>query len=217
MKSINVAMLLAAGHSSRFNGSTSKLLYKIKNKPLVAHSVDNLLKVVDKIIIVVNSNNRQSIKNIFNKNKRVSFVVNDIDERLESINKGRLSFTDQNISNIIIQDAARPYVTVKMLDELLVSSQYYLYSQYYLNMINGLAIRDNNSYHIVDRSHYIETCNPLIIDYLLFNFLFARYIYPKDRISCEILPVINKFNIPYNLIEGDRRLLRKVTTVNDIY
>jgi len=98
-----------------------------------------------------------------------------------------------------------------------VSSQSYLYSQYYLNMINGLAIRDNNSYHIVDRSNYIETCNPLIIDYLLFNFLFARYIYPKDRISCEILPVINKFNIPYNLIEGDRRLLRKVTTVNDIY
>ena len=217
MKSINVAMLLAAGHSSRFNGSISKLLYKIKNKPLIAHSVDNLLKVVDKMVIVVNSKNHQHIKKIFNKNKRISFIVNDIDERLESINKGRLSFTDQNISNIIIQDAARPYVTVKMLDELLVSSQYYLYSQYYLNMINGLAIRDNNSYHIVDRSNYIETCNPLIIDYLLFNFLFARYIYPKNRISCEILPVINKFNIPYNLIEGDRRLLRKVTTINDIY
>jgi len=57
----------------------------------------------------------------------------------------------------------------------------------------------------------------LICESYIFNFLFKKYIYPKNRLSYEILPILNKFNIPFSLIQGDQRHLRKITTMNDVY
>ena len=141
-----------------------------------------------------------------------------MDNRLDSIKTGLdyLKGTDTT-SNILIHDAARPYIVPEMIESLLDNCQKYQYVQYYLNLIDGLVIKTTTGYDVVERSKYLQLCTPQIVDYHLFNFLFRKYIYPKNRLSCEALPLLNKFNVQFNLIEGNHRYLRKITTLEDIY
>lgn len=214
---MNIAILLAAGTSSRFNSKIHKVLYKINNKPIIKYSTDILCEYLDKIIIVANSTNYKPIHKIFGKNKKIQLVINNIDTRLDSIKAGLDSIkpTD-NISNLLIHDAARPYITPQMIESLLVVSEQYQFNQYYLKLNNGLVQKTTSGYDTVDRTKYLELCTPQITEYHLFNFLFRKYIYPKNRLSCEILPLLNKFNIQYSLIEGNARHLHKITTLEDI-
>jgi 2-C-methyl-D-erythritol 4-phosphate cytidylyltransferase len=215
---MNIAIILAAGNSSRFNNKISKILYKVNNKPLIKYSTDLLCKYLDQIIIVTNSSCRTKIKKLFGKNKQIKILTNDIDTRIESIKTG-LDFIKlkDNPCKVLIHDAARPFITHGMIENLLISSDSHQHSQYYLKLVNGLVQKTIDGYDVVDRKQYIELCTPQIIDYHLFNFLFRKYIYPEDRISCEILPLLNRFNISNNLIEGNNRYLRKISTTDDIY
>jgi len=211
----NIGIILAAGNSNRFNSKTSKILYKINNKPIIKHSIDLLSKYLNKIIVVVNSKDYKSVKKLLNKS--VVLVVNNVDNRLDSIKTGLdcIKCTDE-ISNVLIHDAARPYITPEMIKCLIHNSEKYQYSQYYLNLVDGLVKKTTTGFDVVDRNNYLQLCTPQMIDYHLFGFLFRKYVYPKNRLSCEILPLLNKFNISYNLIEGNHTYLRKVTNLDDI-
>jgi len=215
---MNIGIILAAGVSTRFRHDENKLLYKLKNKPIIKYSTDILCKYLDQIIIVTNSGSKTKIKKLFGKNKQIKILTNDIDTRLESIKTG-LDFIKlkDNPCKVLIHDAARPFITHGMIQNLLISSDSHQHSQYYLKLVNGLVQKTIDGYDVVDRKQYVELCTPQIIEYHLFNFLFRKYIYPEDRISCEILPLLNRFNISNNLIEGNNRYLRKITTIDDIY
>ena len=45
---------------------------------------------------------------------------------------------------------------------------------------------------------------------------FYRKEYIQPNIECEILPIVSKMNLKFNLIEGDYKSLRKITTINDL-
>lgn len=213
---MNTGIILAAGNSSRFKNRISKVLYKVNNKPIIKYSTDLLSQYLDQIIVVVNSKDYKAVKKLLSK--KIAIVVNDVDNRLDSIKTGLdyLKNTDTT-SNILIHDAARPYIIPEMIESLLDNCQKYQYVQYYLNLIDGLVIKTTTGYDVVERSKYLQLCTPQIVDYHLFNFLFRKYIYPKNRLSCEALPLLDKFNVQFNLIEGNHRYLRKITTLEDIY
>ena len=69
------AILLAAGQSKRLKGE-NKLIRKFKNKPLINHAINSLIKSkISKIIVVVGHENRK-IKKIIKKNKKIIFILN---------------------------------------------------------------------------------------------------------------------------------------------
>ena len=70
-----VAILLAAGKSSR-TGNKYKLLLPYKNKTIIAHSINNLLNSdIDRIIIVVGKAQHQIKKHIIT-NKKIKIYYN---------------------------------------------------------------------------------------------------------------------------------------------
>ena len=70
------AILLAAGESKRMNGE-NKLLKKINDKPLISHSVTNILESsIDELIIVI-GHEAKKIKQTIKKNKKIKFVFNN--------------------------------------------------------------------------------------------------------------------------------------------
>jgi 2-C-methyl-D-erythritol 4-phosphate cytidylyltransferase len=211
---MNIGILLGAGNSLRFNSKTPKILYKINNKPIIRYSVDLLSEYLDKIVVVVNSKNYKQVKKLLNK--KISVIVNNVDTRLDSIKTG-LDYISQreDISNVLIHDAARPFISSEMIKTLLDNTEKYQYSQYYLSLVDGLVVKTTTGYDVVDRNKYLQLCTPQIVDYHLFNFLFRKYVYSKNRLSCELLPILNKFNIDFNLIEGQHKYLRKITTIED--
>ena len=241
-KPYTICILLSAGTSSRFqdpitttsNTSTQqhyKQLHIIENKPVILYSIEKIIDNVDKLIIITNTQCYNDIKTIItDKYSNIILLKNDINCRLESINTG-LQYINKtyrqnknlnnidNVDNVIIHDVARPYITQDYIQKLISSENgndntTHLYSQYYLKLTNGLMNLDNNT--IVDRNKYIELCTPLCINYKLFNFIFTNYIQKDKSITCEFIPILNILNIKINLIEGHYKVLRKITTKDDI-
>jgi 2-C-methyl-D-erythritol 4-phosphate cytidylyltransferase len=202
---MNIGIILAAGKSTRFDSEIPKQLYPIDGKPMIQHSIDLLSKHLDKVIIVTNSECSDKING--------DVIINDVDSRLESI-KVALDQID-NCKNILIHDAARPYVTESMIQSLLISSKTNLHSQFYLPMVNGLAKYTPFGYQTPDRKDFIELCSPQITDFDIFKSIFKKYIEKGEE--CEVLPVISRFEFRYNLIQGHYRYLRKITTLEDIF
>ena len=69
------AILLAAGKSKRLK-SENKLIKNFKNKPLINHSLQALVKSkIDKIVIVLGYQNKE-VRKVIKKNKKNIFVFN---------------------------------------------------------------------------------------------------------------------------------------------
>jgi len=204
---MNIGIILAAGISSRFNQNVQKQLFEIDGKPVVNHSIDTM-QFLDDLIIVTNSNCQINAKN--------KILINDINCRLESIKVALDYLGDKKNINIIIHDAARPFVPKNYFEQLIDSNKNFLYSHYCLKLVNGLARKTESGYEIVDRDQFIELCTPQIVDFGLYNFIFRKYMMQPNRVSWEILPIMDHLKIKYNLIEGSIKYLRKITTTEDI-
>jgi 2-C-methyl-D-erythritol 4-phosphate cytidylyltransferase len=206
---MNVGIILAAGKSSRFNNSIPKQLYTINGKSIINHSIDILNQLLDEVIIITNST---CYSQIITNNE---ILVNDVDDRIKSI-KTALDYLNDDYSNILIHDAARPFITKDCINNLIESQKNNFHSQYYLPIVNGLAkIGESGSWEIPNRDEYIQLCSPQITNFKLFKSIFREYI--ESNIYCEVLPIVSKLKYDYNLILGDDKYLRKITTINDIY
>lgn len=206
---MNIALILAAGNSSRFSSDTFKQIYPISEKPIIDWSVDIISKFFEDIIIVTNSS---CYKKLLTKHK---VVINDIDNRITSIKSALDTIRDKPYNNILIHDAARPFISEDYILKLLGSSKYYKHSQYYLPLVNGLARKSESGWEIAPRENFIELCTPQITDFNLFKEIFDNYIEPE--IQCEILTCLSHFKLEPNLIKGHLKYLRKITTIDDIY
>ena len=69
------AILLAAGQSKRLKGE-NKLIKKFKNKPLINHTINSLIKSKISKIIIVLGHQDKVIKKIIKKNKKIIFILN---------------------------------------------------------------------------------------------------------------------------------------------
>ena len=69
------AVLLAAGQSKRM-GEENKLTKKIKDVPLIKHSVQNILSSSINELIIVLGHEKEIIETIIKKNERIKFAFN---------------------------------------------------------------------------------------------------------------------------------------------
>lgn len=201
---MNVGVILAAGMSTRFNSQLPKQLFEINGKPIMQYSIDVLEKCVDDIIIVTNSNCKIETNH--------TVLINDVNDRLQSI-KVALDHINTPYHKVIIHDAARPFITVDMVNGLINSK--YQHSQYYMKLVNGLAKKNEFGWEIPNREEFIELCSPQCADFDLFKFIFKKYI--ETGIQCEILPCLSYLELEPELIEGHYKYLRKINTLDDIY
>ena len=211
---VNVGILLAGGLSTRFDNEKPKQLYEINNKPSFMYSVEALVTILDRIVIVTNSKCYDMIKKSVKIYKNVTVLKNDINCRLESISTGLTYFRNNKcntIQNIIIHDSARCFVTKDHFEKLINK---HIYSQYYLKLINGLI--QNTICGDIDRADYMELSTPLSINFKLADFIFTNYIVSQHRITYEFITILKLLKIQCNMIEGHNSFLKKITTIEDI-
>jgi 2-C-methyl-D-erythritol 4-phosphate cytidylyltransferase/2-C-methyl-D-erythritol 2,4-cyclodiphosphate synthase len=202
-----IGIILASGKSNRFNQSIPKQLYPINNKPIIDYSIE-ALSILDDVIVVTNSE-------CYNQINFDSKLLLDTESRLDTI-KGVIKYLgNKSIDNIIIHDAARPFITTQHIQTLVDYSKESKHCQYYLKLVNGLAKRRGAGWEVADREDYIELTSPQITDWDLFKHIFSKWI--MTGLECEILPVMSKLDLEPKLIEGFPKDLRKITTLFDIY
>ena len=100
------AIILAAGKSNRIGGEIPKQFLQINNRRIIDYSIRTFEKVTNKIIIVVPHKWKKIIKTEYPKHK----VIIGGKNRQESSFKGLIA-CEQETFNVLIHDAARPFVT----------------------------------------------------------------------------------------------------------
>jgi len=112
------AILLAAGQSKRLK-SENKLIKKFKNKALINHSLNALLKSrVDKIIIVLGYQNK-AVRKVIKKNKKNIFTLNK-KFRLgmsSSINTGLKKISRKDKGFVIVQ-SDMPFINTSDINKI---------------------------------------------------------------------------------------------------
>jgi len=116
------AILLAAGQSKRM-GNKNKLAKKINNKPLIVHSVENILSSpIDELIIVVGYQ-KEIIEKLIKKDEKIKFIYNkDFETGVASSIKVGLNYMSEKAESFFICLADMPNVN-KNIYNLLIKSK----------------------------------------------------------------------------------------------
>jgi 2-C-methyl-D-erythritol 4-phosphate cytidylyltransferase len=115
------AIIVAGGKGIRMGQDINKQFIKLKDKEVLALTIEAFSKVevVDEIIVVISEEEKEfCIKHIIDKYKfnKVKKVVAGGKERQESVYNGLIN-CNKNCEIVLIHDGARPFVTSKMIEE----------------------------------------------------------------------------------------------------
>ena len=112
------AIVLAAGQSIRM-GDDNKLVKKYKNRYLINHILNTLIKSKIKKIIVVLGFEKSRVRKIIIKNKKINFVFNKNYKSgmASSIKAGLKKISKKNIGFLIVQ-ADMPFISKKIINSL---------------------------------------------------------------------------------------------------
>uniref|UniRef100_A0A6C0ED94 MobA-like NTP transferase domain-containing protein n=1 Tax=viral metagenome TaxID=1070528 RepID=A0A6C0ED94_9ZZZZ len=197
------AIILAAGKGSRLG--QMKHLVKINHKTSIENICDAFC--MDRII-VSSSSTKEELE------KYGTVIVNDVDDRLESIRVGINKAQELGFGYVIIHDVARPNITSEHVNKLLESKS--LMAQWCIAITNGLHKLRSLTFEIVDRDQHIELCTPVKIKTELAKYIADTYMNKENRIVWEWINILDVMKIKYDLIYGNHKYLKKLTTQDDI-
>lgn len=126
MKKNNVAIILSGGSGQRFNKEINgppKQLFKIAGKSLLEHTLEKFERSsrIDEIILVINKENKKDQEKIIKKAgfKKIRKIVLGGKTRQESSKNGIFSCCEKKTSKVLIHDAVRPFISNKIIDQVL--------------------------------------------------------------------------------------------------
>ena len=169
---MNSVVIVSAGRGSRMKADINKQFLKIKDKEVIAHTIDKFYnnENIGEIIIVVREDEQEFFKsNIIDKygykNIKIAFGG---PERQDSVYNG-LKVLDKNCEIVLIHDGARPFVTDEIIEKSIKCAQKYNCA------IVGVPVKD--TIKIVNENNYVcDTPNrntlwsiqtPQVFDYSL--------------------------------------------------
>ncbi len=115
-----IVLLLAAGAGNRFRNPTPKQLVELDGKPLMAHSLEVFYQhnQVDEIHIVASKELISRVSEISQPYMaKVKQITQGGNTRAESSFAGLASIKSNTNQKILIHDAARPFISSKMVSE----------------------------------------------------------------------------------------------------
>ena len=150
----NVALIVAAGSGSRAGGSVPKQFRNVRGKPMLLHSFKAFLDhpEIDEIFVVIGENQAAQASEIFNGFAQPSMVVGGITRR-ESVANGLEAIAAVGgAKNVLIHDAARPFLSRQVITDLIASLANNLAAVPALPVVDSLAHGDVWMAETVDRS-----------------------------------------------------------------
>ncbi len=214
-----VYIILAAGLSERFKSKHNKIekqFYLINKKTILEICIENFIKLnlKSKIFIVVSKNRFNDAIKICNKYNLSSPILGG-NSRQESVFKALIKVENYKPKNVVIHDAARPYVNKNIIEKLIYNMKNDISC-----VVPTLKVADTiieNKIHknikYLDKKNYLLVQTPQICN---FNKLIMthRKVYKKQNYGDDSsLLLENGFKIKY--IEGDPKSL-KITYAEDL-
>ena len=126
---MNIAVVLAGGVGARVGGAVPKQLLPLGDgRTVLEHSVDAFehADCIDEVCVVMHPDYMATVEEMVAKNswQKVKHVISGGKERWESsvnairLYQGQLSGVEMAESNILLHDAARPFVSEKIISDV---------------------------------------------------------------------------------------------------
>ena len=126
---MNIAVVLAGGVGARVGGAVPKQLLPLGDgRTVLEHSVDAFehADCIDEVCVVMHPDYIATVEEMIAKNswQKVKYVISGGKERWESsvnairLYQGQLSGVEMAESNILLHDAARPFVSEKIISDV---------------------------------------------------------------------------------------------------
>ena len=126
---MNIAVVLAGGVGARVGGAVPKQLLPLADgRTVLEHSVDAFehADCIDEVCVVMHPDYIATVEEMIAKNswQKVKHVISGGKERWESsvnairLYQGQLSGVEMAESNILLHDAARPFVSEKIISDV---------------------------------------------------------------------------------------------------
>lgn len=118
----NLTIILAGGSGIRLSKKSPKQFLHLTGKPIIAHTIEKFETHpgIDHIFIVTHPEYLDQTAALVEKNgyKKVKKVLKGGETRQESSYNG-ITAGEEDYENVLIHDAARPFITHNIIDELI--------------------------------------------------------------------------------------------------
>lgn len=197
------AIIVAAGQNTRMPGEIPKAYRMLAGKPVVEYSIKLFTKhpAFSAVVLVYNPQHLSHLKQVLVRYPKVITVEGGAN-RQQSVFRGLLALQERHVEQVMIHDAARPFVKVELVNRLLKS----LTREQ--AVVPALSIRE--TVKEIGRNQYVQkTANrdllcavqtPQAFDYSLICSLHEKF---QKREATDDATLAEWKKIPVKLIEGD--------------
>lgn len=156
------ALILLAGKGQRFKNTQSKNLSLINKKRVFNFVASTCLqnKLINKIILIVNENEKTIIEKQYKTNKKISIIVGSKISRQQSLNIGMKYIINNLKPNdiIVTLDGDRVFVTNELINKSISVSKKEGYACACVKLSDSIIKIDNNIKYISrDKIYYVQT------------------------------------------------------------
>ena len=216
-KKNTAVIILASGSSQRFKSQIPKQYKKINNLTILEICIENFLNNsnINSLYVTYNKKHRKFITPIIEKYKEIKFLVGDKCRQSSSFKAIKLIFKNKKHSNILIHDSVRPFISKKIVNNLIRELKYNDGVIPVIKTVDSIKIVDKNIViNKVDRSNLYFSQTPQA-------FLLEKIIKAYDNINKNNLKkytddaeIFCKYGYKLKAIDGDEKNF-KITTIND--
>ncbi len=215
-----VAIVVAAGKGIRFGGNTPKSLVTLGGKPLMVHCLQTLnqSRWIDNIILVTSRELVSTCeKEILHKYSlvRVDQVIEGGKERQDSVMAG-LKAISHPPQFVLIQDAARPFLTEDMIEQTLHGAKEVGGAVIATKITDTVKETDGSAFvqKTIPRDNLWSVQTPQTFNYSIlvsaYQWAFDNHLQVTDDAS-----LVEKFGNAVKLIPGTKNNI-KITTPEDL-
>lgn len=213
------AIIAAAGQGRRMAAPINKQFLLLKDKPVLAHTLEVFDKhpLIDNIIVVTSAKELETCRTEvllkYNFKKDIKLVIGG-QERQDSVYNGLKEVKDSGL--VIIHDGARPFLSGDMISNLIKEAQEVR------GVIVGVPVKDtikvvgedNFVQHTPDRSKLWKVQTPQCFEYNLL--LKAHEEARREKFyGTDDASLIERLGIEIKMIEGSYENI-KITTIEDL-
>lgn len=215
------AIVLAAGSGSRMNQKKEKQFLLLDGKPLLYYSLKTFeASIVDEIILVTKEKDieycRTEIVEKYGFSK-VKKIVPGGKERYDSVQKG-IKASDRRHKTVMIHDAARPFVTNRMILDSISAARRYKACTVAVPVKDTIKVVDDYGFgeETPDRSKLYQIQTPQTFDREVITEAYSRLRISGDKDITDDTMIVERYlNQKVKMVEGSYRNI-KVTTPEDM-
>ena len=215
------AIVLAAGKGSRMKSDTAKQFMEVDGKPLLYYSLKVFdASVVDEIILVTRGSDIDYVRTEIVERysfQKVRRIVAGGKERFNSVSKG-LKACDKRNKIIMIHDAARPFVTNRMILDSISGARRYKACTVAVPVKDTIKVVNADGFGVEtpDRSTLYQIQTPQTFDRGVIEEAYERLRISGDTDITDDTMIVERYlDVQSKMIEGSYENI-KVTTPEDI-